>query len=123
VIQYKLKQYISHELNSCLLNLRDVVLLVNRVCPKIFIANTYAKAQEAEEEEEEEQPTQRTQRGRARAPVSDDESEEEAEDGDETNVDATEDSQDQAVKKLVRYALACEFQRMVIRRTGITEKG
>jgi hypothetical protein len=33
------------------------------------------------------------------------------------------DSQDQAVKKLVRYALACEFQRLVIRRTGITEKG
>jgi hypothetical protein len=90
--------------------------------PDTSIANFYVKAQEVEEDEEE-QPTQRTQRGRPRAPVSDDDSEEEAEDGDETNVDATEDSQDQAVKKLVRYALACEFQRMVIRRTGIAEKG
>lgn len=33
-----------------------------------------------------------------------------------------EDSLDQAVKKLVRYALACEFQRLPITRTGIKEK-
>jgi hypothetical protein len=80
--------------------------------------------QEAEEdEEEEEQPNQRTQRGRARAPVSDDDSEDEAEDGEEMAVDVAGDSQDQAVKKLVRYALACEFQRLAIRRTGIAEKG
>jgi len=37
-------------------------------------------------------------------------------DGDEA------DSQDQVVKKLVRYALACEYQRMPIKRTNITEK-
>ncbi|TQS34858.1 hypothetical protein Golomagni_04744 [Golovinomyces magnicellulatus] len=29
----------------------------------------------------------------------------------------------QTVKKLVRYALACEFQRSTIKRTGITERG
>jgi hypothetical protein len=55
--------------------------------------------------------------------VSDDESEEEPDDGEEMEVDAGADTQDQAVKKLVRYALACEFQRLVIRRTGIAEKG
>jgi len=39
------------------------------------------------------------------------------------DVDGDVDSQDQLVKKLVRYALACEYQRVPIRRTGITEKG
>ena len=38
-------------------------------------------------------------------------------------IDAGEDSQDVLTKKLVRYALACEYQRMPIRRSGITEKG
>lgn len=38
-------------------------------------------------------------------------------DGDEA------DSQEQVVKKLVRYALACEYQRMPIKRANITEKG
>lgn len=38
-------------------------------------------------------------------------------DGDEA------DSQDQLVKKLVRYALACEYQRIPIKRANITEKG
>lgn len=33
------------------------------------------------------------------------------------------DSQDQVVKKLVRYALGCEYQRMPIKRANITEKG
>jgi hypothetical protein len=34
-----------------------------------------------------------------------------------------EESMDQSVKKLVRYALACEYQRITIKRTGISEKG
>lgn len=33
-----------------------------------------------------------------------------------------EDTLDHVVKKLVRYALACEFQRIPITRTGIKEK-
>jgi hypothetical protein len=37
------------------------------------------------------------------------------EDGDET--------QDQLVKKLVRYALACEYSRTSIKREGIRERG
>jgi hypothetical protein len=41
----------------------------------------------------------------------------------DVDADADADSQDQLVKKLVRYAMACEYQRMPIRRTGITEKG
>ena len=32
-------------------------------------------------------------------------------------------TQDQVVKKLIRYALACEYQRVTIKRAGITEKG
>jgi len=39
------------------------------------------------------------------------------------DADTEPSSEDQLVKKLVRYALACEFQRLPIRRTGITEKG
>lgn len=31
--------------------------------------------------------------------------------------------QDQTVKRLVRYALACEYQRVRITRAGINEKG
>jgi hypothetical protein len=34
-----------------------------------------------------------------------------------------EGSQDQVVKKMVRYALACEYQRLPIKRAGIAEKG
>lgn len=33
------------------------------------------------------------------------------------------ESQDQLVKKLVRYALACEYSRLPIKRDGIREKG
>ena len=40
------------------------------------------------------------------------------------DVDGSEaDSQEQAVKKLVRYALACEYQRIPIKRANISEKG
>lgn len=81
-----------------------------------------------EESEEEEERTQSTQRNRRRAPQSDEEDEEEQDEDDEAgedeiDVDARPDAQDQTVKKMVRYALACEYQRMPIRRTGITEKG
>jgi len=34
-----------------------------------------------------------------------------------------EESQDQLVKKFVRYALACEYSRVPIKREGIREKG
>lgn len=34
-----------------------------------------------------------------------------------------ENSKDQFVKKLVRYALACEYARLPIRRDGIKDKG
>jgi len=37
--------------------------------------------------------------------------------------DADTDGQDQTVKKLVRYALACEYKRTKITRAGISEKG
>jgi hypothetical protein len=33
------------------------------------------------------------------------------------------ESQDQLVKKLVRYALACEYSRQPIRREGIRDRG
>ncbi|KAH8811407.1 MAGE family-domain-containing protein [Xylogone sp. PMI_703] len=66
-----------------------------------------------------------TQRGRNRRPVADDSEDEdneaEEEDGEEMDLDG-ENSQDQSVKKLVRYALACEYSRLPITRTGIREK-
>ncbi|KAF7880175.1 uncharacterized protein EAF01_012070 [Botrytis porri] len=78
-----------------------------------------------DEESGEETPRHTQQRHRP-----DPESEEEEEDGDDDEHDATgegmgldrEESLDQVVKKLVRYALACEFQRLPITRTGIKEK-
>jgi hypothetical protein len=39
------------------------------------------------------------------------------------DVDEDAESQDQVVKRLVRYALACEYQRLPIKRANITEKG
>ncbi|KAH6710647.1 MAGE family-domain-containing protein [Leptodontidium sp. MPI-SDFR-AT-0119] len=77
-----------------------------------------------EESSEEEAPRQ-TQRGRKQAVESDDdESEEDAEPGDDTmEVDGDlDESQDQVVKKMVRYALACEFQRKSIKRQDISDK-
>ncbi|KAE8448749.1 hypothetical protein EG329_008964 [Mollisiaceae sp. DMI_Dod_QoI] len=80
-----------------------------------------------DEQPSEEERIQTTQRNRKRAPQLDDEEGEEDEEdedeaGDEMDVDSRSDGQDQVVKKMVRYALACEYQRMPIRRTGITEK-
>ncbi|CZS96517.1 uncharacterized protein RAG0_05805 [Rhynchosporium agropyri] len=76
------------------------------------------------EESSEEETRRQTQRGRKRPAESEDESEEEADDGNDTMVvDAgLDESQDQVVKKMVRYALACEFQRKSIKRQDISEK-
>ncbi|KIN04424.1 hypothetical protein OIDMADRAFT_116466, partial [Oidiodendron maius Zn] len=68
----------------------------------------------------EEEVTQNTQR-RRRAPLSDDSEDDEERVRDGMEVDQ-EESQDQVVKKMVRYALACEYQRLPIKRTGIAEK-
>jgi hypothetical protein len=90
-------------------------------------ASNPSQVQEDESEEDEERSqTQGTQRNRRRAPPSEDDSEEEVQEEDEempdADADAEPNSQDQLVKKLVRYALACEYQRLPIRRNGITEK-
>ncbi|CAD6445662.1 59e016a9-1f21-4b76-a29c-53b051e7b3a1 [Sclerotinia trifoliorum] len=80
---------------------------------------------EDKESEEDRPPT--TQRRRTHL-TPDSEEEEEEEDGDEDDTRGEgmgldrEESLDQVVKKLVRYALACEFQRLPITRTGIKEK-
>ncbi|KAH7409632.1 MAGE family-domain-containing protein [Cadophora sp. MPI-SDFR-AT-0126] len=82
------------------------------------------RAVQEEESSEEEAPRQ-TQRGRKQAVESDDDdSEDDAGPGDdEMDVDGDlDDSQDQVVKKMVRYALACEFQRKSIKRQEISEK-
>ena len=85
---------------------------------------TYAEQVQEEESSEEEAPRQ-TQRGRNQAVESDDESEDDAGAGDDSmDVDGDlDESQDQVVKKMVRYALACEFQRKSIKRQEISEKG
>jgi hypothetical protein len=75
-----------------------------------------------------------TQRRRRNAPVeSDDEDDTQNGANDSTMLDGDVDggaaggdvdgSREQLVKKLVRYALACEFGRVPIRREGIREKG
>ncbi|RQM06568.1 hypothetical protein DH86_00003270, partial [Scytalidium sp. 3C] len=80
-------------------------------------------AAESGEESENEAPS--TQRGRNRRPVADDSDDEdneaEEEDGEDMDIDG-ENTLDQSVKKLVRYALACEYSRIPISRTGIREK-
>lgn len=70
-----------------------------------------------DEEEEDQRPRQRQ---RHDEPDSDDDEENE---GDEEHPeDVAESSDSQLVKKLVRYALACDFSRTSIRRDGIKEK-
>lgn len=44
-------------------------------------------------------------------------------DGAGVDMDGAGDGSEELVKKLVRYALACEYSRMPIRRDGIREKG
>jgi hypothetical protein len=67
---------------------------------------------------------QTQRRRRAHSDVSEEEEEEEEEeenDGD-MDVDGVE-GEEQLVKKFVRYALACEYQRLPIRRAAVSEKG
>ncbi|KAI1362422.1 MAGE protein [Xylaria arbuscula] len=77
------------------------------------------------EDEEDEEP--RRQRPAKRVQPSDDDSDASDNDG-EQDIDmdrpagADNTSDDQLVKKLVRYALACEYARIPIRRDGIREK-
>lgn len=52
----------------------------------------------------------------------DSEASEEDQDGD-VDMERTGDADDQLVKKLVRYALACEYARIPIKRDGIRDKG
>lgn len=69
-----------------------------------------------DEEEQEQRPRQRQRRAE---PDSDDEDNEMEEDQPH---DVAESPDSQLVKKLVRYALACDFSRTSIRRDGIKEK-
>ncbi|KAI0870221.1 MAGE protein [Hypoxylon argillaceum] len=78
-------------------------------------------------EEEEEEDTSRSRRQVKRGPDSDDGSDSsENEDGRDIDMDraagADSTSDDQLVKKLVRYALACEYARMPIKRDGIRDQ-
>lgn len=64
--------------------------------------------------DEDERPRQRRNRN-----VSDDEAEEDSED----DTSSHQHADDQLAKKLVRYAIACEYSRTPIRRDGIKERG
>ncbi|PQE27035.1 MAGE family protein [Rutstroemia sp. NJR-2017a BBW] len=84
------------------------------------VARRGRQVQQIREDKESEEESSHNTQSRRRAL-----SENSEEDGEEENegIDGSEeDSQDQVVKKLVRYALACEFQRLPITRTGIKEK-
>ncbi len=93
--------------------------MVNSHSPRgTFVTNTSQVQAEESSEDEAPQPQRRR-----RQVESEDESEEQPED-DSMEVDGDiDDTQDQVVKKLVRYALACEFQRRTIKRADIAEKG
>ncbi|ROW10281.1 hypothetical protein VMCG_01661 [Cytospora schulzeri] len=69
-----------------------------------------------DDEEEEQRPRQRQRRDE---PDSDDDAEEEEEEDDNENVESADG---QLIKRLVRYAIACDFNRAAIRRDGIKEK-
>ncbi|KAI0431773.1 MAGE protein [Xylaria sp. FL1042] len=77
-------------------------------------------------EEEDDNPRHRRQQ--RRAPESDDGSDDSGNDDEQEDIDmdrpagADSTSDDQLVKKLVRYALACEYARIPIRRDGIRDK-
>ncbi|KAL3422750.1 mage family protein [Phlyctema vagabunda] len=73
---------------------------------------------------ESEEEVRNTQRARRPAPQSDNEEDEEEDEHEDGHADAGGDSSSQAqvVKKFVRYALACEYGRVPITRTGIKEK-
>lgn len=66
--------------------------------------------------------SRRGQARRANDSAESDASEDEQDDGD--NMDRSGDgAEDQLVNKLVRYALACEYARIPIKRDGIRDKG
>ena len=69
----------------------------------------------SDDEEADHRPRQRRNR--------DDDSDGEAAGGGAMDVDAPEGSDVQMAKKLVRYALSCEYSRTVLRRDGIKDKG
>lgn len=69
-----------------------------------------------DDEEEEQRPRQRQRRAE---PDSEDEDNEVEEDEPQ---DVAESPDSQLIKKLVRYAMACDFSRTPIRRDGIKEK-
>lgn len=79
------------------------------------------RSQAVDDEEEEQRPRQRQRRAE---PESEDDAEEEEQyDDDDDGNEKAESADGQLIKKLVRYALACDFNRTAIRRDGIKEKG
>lgn len=90
-------------------------------CPSNILPFAGANPPKAAEEDEDQEMGQPRRNG-AR---DESESEEDAEpEGNDPDDDAGEDSTNgELVKKLVRYALACEFSRTPIRRDGIKERG
>lgn len=61
-----------------------------------------------------------TQRRRRRSPSDESQEEEDEENGEASGSGG---DIDQLVKKFVRYALACEYQRIPIRKAAVSEKG
>jgi hypothetical protein len=81
-------------------------------------ARLTASTQVEEDSDEEDRPQQRQNRNK-----SDDEAD--ADDGDDMDLDdhQGQSADDQMAKKLVRYALSCEYSRTTIKRDGIRERG
>lgn len=87
-----------------------------------LLSQVVDQAQDESEAESEEEPT-RNQRIRRRVEEEEsDNADESVPAGEEMEVEGDADK-DQLIKKLVRYALACEYSRIPIKRDGIREKG
>lgn len=68
-------------------------------------------------------PATQSQRRRRTVNQEDSDASDDDHDGDVEMDRAADGTGDQLVKKLVRYALACEYARIPIRRDGIRDKG
>ena len=89
--------------------------------------NTLQVADDDEHSEHEQRPRQRRRRDEPEQEPEDSEApgtdEDQDQDQDMDGMHRDESEQTQMVKKLVRYALACEYSRTPIRREGIRDKG
>lgn len=75
---------------------------------------------QADEEESDEDSRPRQRRNRD---LSDDNPEDDSDEPMDADGDRSQNADNQLAKKLIRYAISCEYSRTAIRRDGIKERG